>query len=352
MTPRMFDVVTFRGRHPKGERRRLTLEQLVALATTPHQAWSKETAVGFSPTAYRSEYTHTFTSSLTGEVKTFTVTAPAAWRSNAGVAALSAFVPDIDRGEPDWDRLVAAGHFVVAYTTWSHTPTDPHWRLIVPLAADVLAEEWPSAWEMGIRRFAPNADRSCGDVSRFYWLAAAKPLELERIEVRVFEGALWMPSGLTITPPAARTFTLGAADHGDASLPVGQSAWQFINEGVPYGTQRWRALSATRNLLAAGKSVAEAKELVWQGLERSPQEPGKPPWTREDAEAIVCDLAARDAPPVHELQRPARLDVLLRRAEARLARARDLSAQSRPRTYDITSLPQPRTYDIREAGRA
>lgn len=103
--------------------------------------------------------------------------------------------------------------------------------------------------------------------------------------------AAWL---VRMRPAVTRHYTSRSAaqpgERGDASLPLGLAAQEFIEHGVPYGQQRARALSATRNLLARGTSTDETIELVWQGLERSQQEPGKRPWTRADAEAIVLDL--------------------------------------------------------------
>jgi len=98
-------------------------------------------------------------------------------------------------------------------------------------------------------------------------------------------------------PSRARSVGESAAPgtHGDTTLPLGLSALEFIAHGVPIGEQRARALSATRNLLAVGTSAEDTVDLIWQGLERSPQEAGKRPWTRADAEAIVFDLE-RSAP--------------------------------------------------------
>jgi hypothetical protein len=89
-----------------------------------------------------------------------------------------------------------------------------------------------------------------------------------------------------------------AGDHGDTALPLGLSALEFIAHGVPIGEQRSRALAACRNLLAVGTSTEDTIDLIWQGLERSPQESGRRPWTRADAVAIVLDLERQPAPPL------------------------------------------------------
>jgi hypothetical protein len=105
----------------------------------------------------------------------------------------------------------------------------------------------------------------------------------------------------------------GDGGRGDASLPLGHSALEFLEHGAPAGEQRMRALAATRNLLARGAAIDSVIDAIWQGLERSPQEPGRLAWTRADAEKIVADLAERDAPPLAPLTR-----VRLRRAANRV----------------------------------
>lgn len=132
--------------------------------------------------------------------------------------------------------------------------------------------------------------------------------------------AAWLAK---MRPAATRQYTSRTAarpgERGDASLPLGLAAQEFLEHGVPYGQQRSRALAATRNLLARGTSVEETIDLVWHGLRSSPQEDGKRPWTRADAEAIVLDLE-RTAP--KELcERDAELTQQMR-AAARLRRRR------------------------------
>lgn len=197
------DWVTFKGTSPRGARRRGSLEQFVSLVTTRNTAWLKELSPGFSATRYRDEYTH-----IPSSGRPFLVQAPSVWRSNPGVDTLSALVADIDHDLPDWPRLRASGNLIVAYTSWSNAPGDPHWRIVVPFAAPVAAECWPSAWQLGLERFDPHADPGCKDVSHLYWLPSAPPLDLGRIEVRVIDGEPWAPDGLVAAPPASASFAL------------------------------------------------------------------------------------------------------------------------------------------------
>jgi hypothetical protein len=92
------------------------------------------------------------------------------------------------------------------------------------------------------------------------------------------------------------------SQRGDPTLPLGQSAFAFLHNGADVGSQRMRALSAARNLFARGVSVERTTDLIWRALERSPQEPGRRAWTREDAKGIVEDLAEREPKPLRELQ--------------------------------------------------
>jgi hypothetical protein len=299
-----FSVVTFKGTHPRGERRSVTLEQFVDLLTTPHRAYVKETAPGFSPTRYRDAY-RVESVAADGTQKGFDVTAPACWRSNNGVEALSALTFDLDDSQPDWARLKATQNFVVYFTTWSHTPASPRSRLVVPLAGEVPVDAWAAVYAQGCERFAPEADPSCKDPARLFWLHAFPPDRAAHAETRVIEGALYAPvdvppSPLQPTSTPIRT-SVKPGDQGDAALPLGLAAEEFLEDGAPIRQQRLRALSATRNLLARGVSAEDVVDLIWQGLARSEQEPGKRPWTRADAEAIVVDLERRAPKPLRDI---------------------------------------------------
>jgi hypothetical protein len=79
--------------------------------------------------------------------------------------------------------------------TWSHTSLTPRWRVVVPLAESVSAEQWRDVWLgpvrrcaprrthpassalcprggpiLHVRRCAPEADPSCKDASRRYYV--------------------------------------------------------------------------------------------------------------------------------------------------------------------------------------
>jgi hypothetical protein len=89
-------------------------------------------------------------------------------RGNAGVAAVSALVFDCDRVPPDAERLTNV--YWLGHTTWSHTPTAPRWRVVVPLSTPVPANQWRDVWQCARAALCPEADPSCKDPSRQYYL--------------------------------------------------------------------------------------------------------------------------------------------------------------------------------------
>ena len=146
---------TFHGIHPRGQRRRGQLQQLVDFLTTFHLSYVKETAPGFSPTIYRDHY------SAKAPSGSFTVAAPSVWRCGPGVKALTALVLDGDHHALDLDALRGTGNYLVVYTTWSHSEDDPRWRLVAPLAGSVAVEQQAALWRAGVQRFDPHADPAC-----------------------------------------------------------------------------------------------------------------------------------------------------------------------------------------------
>jgi hypothetical protein len=184
-----FPHIAFKGINPRGERHSGSLEQFVAFLTERRIARAKDAAPGFSATAYRQHYEVETYSEISKKTIRFTVDAPAAYRSNAGVESLSALVLDLDHAEPDWARLESSGNLIVTWQTWSHTSADPHWRLVAPVAAPIAVDEWPSAFRLGLELFEPRSDTSCADPAHLFWLPAGPPEK--DIDIRVIEGAPW-----------------------------------------------------------------------------------------------------------------------------------------------------------------
>jgi hypothetical protein len=127
--------------------RALSLEALVALLGRFEVLDDKRRGRCWSPTEYAPGHTT---------------------RGNTGVASVSALVFDLDRVPPDPERLDGAYWF--GDTTHSHTPLAPRWRVVIPLAAPVPAARWRGVWQRARAALCPEADPSCKDPSRAYWL--------------------------------------------------------------------------------------------------------------------------------------------------------------------------------------
>jgi len=94
-------------------------------------------------------------------------------RKNADVIALSAWVADLDGQEFTHEMRIRFQQLhYFAYTTHSHTSTNPHWRVIFPFSEVVKAEEWPEIWERCRSWFGGEIkiDKSCKDAARFYFI--------------------------------------------------------------------------------------------------------------------------------------------------------------------------------------
>jgi hypothetical protein len=81
---------------------------------------------------------------------------------------VSALVFDMDKVPPDPARLDRI--FWLGHTTYHHTPTAPRWRAVIPLATPVPATRWRDVWQRARAALCPEADPSCKDSSRQYYL--------------------------------------------------------------------------------------------------------------------------------------------------------------------------------------
>jgi len=341
--------VTYTGLSPRGERHSGSLAAFVATLSTRHHIRAKLSGPGFSPTRYLEHYTVPATESH-GE---FVVDAPSAWRCNEGVESLSALVLDLDHVAPDWPRLQRSGNLLVCYTTPSHCvdpPDDPRWRIVAPFAAEIAATSWPVVHAAGVERFAPKADPSCKDVSRFYFLCSGPAERDELAEIRVLEGSPWQPvdAELDMSVAQGAPWSSGAPlvgidpdrvatdEERAAALRMLAATCRRLAEWPKVHGRQVRAYGTGRyigHLLAANAlDQGVAEEALWNavagdagngvGLERE----------AEVKRALRRGLNKGVADGAYDftVDRP---DPRVVRAQQALARARDLS--STPRTYVI-----------------
>lgn len=98
---------------------------------------------------------------------------PGAPRTTAGVALVHLLVLDYDSGAPmeqeqaRWDHVAHVGH-----TTWSHTRSDPRFRVVIPLARAVSPNRWGRVFHWVSRRTGGLVDRQTCNADRLYFLPA------------------------------------------------------------------------------------------------------------------------------------------------------------------------------------
>jgi len=94
-------------------------------------------------------------------------------RANRNVHAVTALVldydDDVDPGEAfdEWD-----GFERLVHTTWSHTPTEPRCRVVMPLASPISAAVWLPLHKAILQEHSLEADAVTCDPSRAYYLPA------------------------------------------------------------------------------------------------------------------------------------------------------------------------------------
>ncbi len=177
---RQFAIALFaRYDRPAVRQRTVDLDDLVVMLATFDEIVDKREARCWSPTLYANGATS---------------------RANAGVAAVSALVFDLDRVPPDPELL--AGVCWIGHTTWSHRTEAPRWRVVVPLAEPVPASSWGDVWRRARATLCPEADPSCKDSSRQYYLPSHPPGVAP--EASHHDGPLLNPSTLPELPAEER----------------------------------------------------------------------------------------------------------------------------------------------------
>lgn len=146
MTPDAYQICFFQSKHDRKPQPRSYDWQGICNLLTTHRERDKKDGVLFSPVTYR----------------------PSETRGLTGVETVCALVLDLDAQRPD--AKLFEGFAYIAYTTYSHTQETPKWRVFLPLAAPIPAEEWPDLWRRMVHVIAPYTDPACSDSSRMFYL--------------------------------------------------------------------------------------------------------------------------------------------------------------------------------------
>jgi len=146
------------------------------------------------------------------------VYAPGAPRGSEGVRAISAMVLDYDRPvDPDEVRATWEAWFHVVHTTWSHTPSRPRLRVVVPLARLVDHADQPAAWDWAQARAGGLADPALKGAGATFALPA--------VPTRTTPCGTWVNGGPFLEPEEMGVFP-GATSAESVPLgPIAESPW-------------------------------------------------------------------------------------------------------------------------------
>ncbi len=119
-------------------------------------------------------------------------------RANENADFISLAILDFDGGAtlPEIQSGVASlnsgdGAAAVIYSTFSHTPDAPKFRLVLPLASPVAATDWPDVWRRLALHFGNAPDRSAKDAARVHYLPSCpKAGEPDAVLIELDGGAL------------------------------------------------------------------------------------------------------------------------------------------------------------------
>jgi hypothetical protein len=169
----------------------------------------------------------------------------------------------------------------VCYSTPSHSPPDdPRWRLVAPFGAEIDAKHWPSVHAAGVERFAPNADPSCKDCSRFYFLCSGPEERDHQAEIRVLDGEPWQPDDVDLPDVSLTGLShsaligvdpdrIASDDEKAAALRMLESTCRRLAEW-PSGGRQVRAYGTARYVghLVASVALAErtAANALWDAV--------------------------------------------------------------------------------------
>ncbi len=102
-------------------------------------------------------------------------------RGKEGVTHVSCLVLDFDDGTSIREATTTwSAWFHLVYTTWSHTPEAPRFRLVLPLAFAVSAEDWAKVWSWAEEHAHFTIDPSMKSPAATYALPAVRSRDWPR----------------------------------------------------------------------------------------------------------------------------------------------------------------------------
>jgi hypothetical protein len=226
-------------------------------------------------------------------------------RCDQCVDAVPFLVFDADQGPPD-ECIERLGDLAqIWYTTYSHSPTKPAYRLILPLAEPVAGDLYPELRLRVLERFAIPADRvACSGKSHFYFLPAVNP--------RADFARAWATEGRHLNAVGDGLIERARYNVTQPRVAVAAEVPLDFEDRDRLGEYR-AALQSRIAVLSRKKDGATRAELLERCLRGAPlAESG----SRNTSTLVVCGLMAYALP---EASLPALTEILRPSVEAMIA---------------------------------
>jgi hypothetical protein len=221
-------------------------------------------------------------------------------RANANVETVAALVYDVDDGTTIDALANAMGDvYGMITSTWSHTPTVPRWRPIIPLSRPVTRAEFDRVWRAGAMRIETvgRPDYAARD-SAHVWSVPAVPRERVGDYVcRILAGPIFdVEAALALIPktdPEPEVATSPATSRHDTleRRMERARAWLAHAEPAISGAGGHRQAFKVASAVVRGFELPEADALALLSEEWNPR--CEPPWSAWELKRKVREAATR-----------------------------------------------------------
>ena len=218
-------------------------------------------------------------------------------------------VLDIDDGLPlEIIHSVLSKYEYALHSSYSHSPSKPKWRVVLPLAQPIPASELPSLFDHMNGLFDGKLDASCGhDPARLYYLPACPADAEDQYVFKHHEGVFLDPDKFIIghdessMPSMAPTEPVkppGTAKFDVSSEGTPLSLCKATSAKVPEGERNTTLTSKAGRLFYEGLHSHEVlKQLLEFNITKC-----EPPLPEDEVVAIVESIARYPVPAEHTIK--------------------------------------------------
>lgn len=157
-------------------------------------------------------------------------------RANENIRAMTAFVLDFDSGRTTREVIVARlqGLAYIAYTSYSHLPDAPRWRVVIPYQQPISVEQHERVYKAFQERFDDDLDRSCMKPAQVYYTPACPHDAVDQYEMFWQDGGLLDAAALRAPGRPEMPPTDGARPSDGAGLDGGGRRLQQLQSALEH----------------------------------------------------------------------------------------------------------------------